>query len=275
MSPDDLITSAEACRLVGVGPTALKRWADSGALPCVRTAGGHRRFLRADVERLRLRSAASASTGGWDEWIAALTTRPDVHIVTSMLLRERARAGSWRKTTDLLAALVTEIGDRWASGRLSVIEEHLASAVLQRALAAIADALPLPPDAPACLLATAEGNDHTVGLSLVELCLREAGWRAEWAGTRTPTADLVARVADGGLEMVALSAAANAPDAASLAEIAVAVGDACHQHGVHFFMGGAGAWPENPAYGWHVKSLSAFYDAVVSLGGASVRGSVE
>src|SRR5690242_13716947 len=108
MSPDDLITSAEACRLVGVGPTALKRWADSGALPCVRTAGGHRRFLRADVERLRLRSAASASTGGWDEWIGALTARPDVHIVTSMLLRERARAGSWRKTTDLLAALVTE-----------------------------------------------------------------------------------------------------------------------------------------------------------------------
>jgi photoactive yellow protein len=41
--PDDLL---------GVGTTSIKRWADDGTLPCVKTAGGHRRFLRSEVLRL-------------------------------------------------------------------------------------------------------------------------------------------------------------------------------------------------------------------------------
>jgi len=44
-----LITTRAAAGLLGVGTTSIKRWADDGTLPCVRTAGGHRRFLRSDV----------------------------------------------------------------------------------------------------------------------------------------------------------------------------------------------------------------------------------
>jgi hypothetical protein len=55
-------------------------------------------------------------------------------------------------------------------------------------------------------LASADGDDHTVGLSLVELTLREAGWRTEWAGGRTPAGEIVERVTRGGVKMVAISA---------------------------------------------------------------------
>ena len=44
------------------------------------------------------------------------------------------------------------------------------------------DALPVGERGPVCLLACAEGDDHTLGLSLAELCLREAGWATLWAG---------------------------------------------------------------------------------------------
>ena len=50
--PDDLITTRAAAKLLGVGTTSIKRWADDGTLACVRTAGGHRRFVRGDVVRL-------------------------------------------------------------------------------------------------------------------------------------------------------------------------------------------------------------------------------
>ena len=41
-----------ACRLLEVSDATLRQWADSGYLRVYRTPGGHRRFLRHDVESL-------------------------------------------------------------------------------------------------------------------------------------------------------------------------------------------------------------------------------
>ena len=40
----------DACRLLDVSNTTLRQWADNGFLRVYRTPGGHRRFLRDDVE---------------------------------------------------------------------------------------------------------------------------------------------------------------------------------------------------------------------------------
>src|SRR5215218_6482898 len=41
-----------ASRLLGVDPDTLRRWADEGRIEAFTTAGGHRRFARATVERI-------------------------------------------------------------------------------------------------------------------------------------------------------------------------------------------------------------------------------
>jgi len=41
---------SEAARLLGVHPSTARSWADSGKLSVHRTAGGHRRFLRSEIE---------------------------------------------------------------------------------------------------------------------------------------------------------------------------------------------------------------------------------
>jgi excisionase family DNA binding protein len=48
----DLITTGTAAELLGVSPQTVRRWADSGDLPSVRTPGNQRRFRRAAVEAL-------------------------------------------------------------------------------------------------------------------------------------------------------------------------------------------------------------------------------
>lgn len=40
----------DACRLLDVSDTTLRQWADNGYLRVYRTPGGHRRFLREDVD---------------------------------------------------------------------------------------------------------------------------------------------------------------------------------------------------------------------------------
>lgn len=46
----DLMTPAEAASVFGVDPKSLARWAKAGRLTVRMTLGGHRRYLRAEVE---------------------------------------------------------------------------------------------------------------------------------------------------------------------------------------------------------------------------------
>jgi len=48
----------EAAEIIGVSASTVRRWADMGKLRVARTDGGHRRFVRSDVERLQGLSAA-------------------------------------------------------------------------------------------------------------------------------------------------------------------------------------------------------------------------
>lgn len=49
MDQKDWLSLSEASDLLEVHPTTLRRWADSGNIPCLRTPGGHRRFRTADL----------------------------------------------------------------------------------------------------------------------------------------------------------------------------------------------------------------------------------
>jgi excisionase family DNA binding protein len=46
------LTINEACTLLGVDQTTLRRWSDAGRIPVFRTVGGHRRYAESDVRAL-------------------------------------------------------------------------------------------------------------------------------------------------------------------------------------------------------------------------------
>jgi excisionase family DNA binding protein len=50
--PDQLLSPADAAKLLGLTPAGVVGLADRGVLPCVRTVGGRRLFHRSDVLKL-------------------------------------------------------------------------------------------------------------------------------------------------------------------------------------------------------------------------------
>lgn len=48
--PGNWLTLKEVSELLGVHPSTIRNWADQGVLPVHRTQGGHRRFLRSELD---------------------------------------------------------------------------------------------------------------------------------------------------------------------------------------------------------------------------------
>jgi excisionase family DNA binding protein len=252
----ELLSTQDAARLAGVGTTSVKRWADEGLLKCLKTAGGHRRFERAELERF-LREHRELHEDPAERWVTLLTSA-GAYELRAAVLEARGRTGAWYRVCDELGPAITALGNRWECGDLSVLDEHVASERIARVLAQTSDSLPVSDRGPTCLLACAEGDDHTLGLSLVELCLREAGWFTLWAGRRTPVADLVHAVEAGNLGLVALSASASSSDARAILGQTRRLEAACRAQGIPLALGGGGAWPERLDYAVRFSSFEPF-----------------
>jgi len=48
--PGDWLSLSEVAVILGVHPSTVRSWSDSGAFPVHRTQGGHRRYLRSEVD---------------------------------------------------------------------------------------------------------------------------------------------------------------------------------------------------------------------------------
>jgi excisionase family DNA binding protein len=60
----DWLTLGQAASFLGVAQSTLRKWADQGRVPGIRTPGGHRRFRRSDLELFIARSSAGRPQAG-------------------------------------------------------------------------------------------------------------------------------------------------------------------------------------------------------------------
>jgi excisionase family DNA binding protein len=263
MADDDLLTTAEAARIARVGGSSVKRWADQNLLPHVRTAGGHRRFRRADLEHFLARSGDREADSA-EAW-ADLVTHATVHEIWGEILAARGRTGAYFRVAEQIGRGLAELGNRWESGSITILDEHAASEKLARALERTSDGLSNDPASPNAVLATAESHEHTLGLSLAELVLRESGWSVRWAGRQTPTRELVELVAHESVELIALAASKRTGDERSLAAQVRKLAPPCREHGTALVLGGSGAWPEEPEYGIRVRDFETLHVVAETL----------
>lgn len=87
------LTLGQACRLLGVDESTLRRWADSHYVRAYRTPGGHRRFAESDIQALL--AGRGQDGGSYKELGDLAITR-----VRRQLHRSPAQDASWYATMD-------------------------------------------------------------------------------------------------------------------------------------------------------------------------------
>ena len=210
-----------------------------------RATDGQRLYSDTDVERLRLlrlatlagRSigqvaplateeltrlvredeAARQRTVRWEERAIPASVAEDVEralelaravdapALESLLRRTAAAFGVPLFLDGLVAPLLRRMGEEWTAGRLTVTQEHLATAIVQRVLEGIIHFLVPPPGAPTLLLATLAGDRHKMGTVLAATAAAADGWRVTYLGPELPAAEIATAAVAAGARVAGVS----------------------------------------------------------------------
>lgn len=156
-----------------------------------------------------------------------------------------------------------EVGHLWQQNRITVSQEHLASAISQNVLVgAYMKAHFLPPVGKSAVFACVEGNHHALGLRMLSDVFETQGWEATYLGGDVPALDLVRDIDTRRPQLLALSA--SLPPHLSMARqtietLRAELGQACPE----IWIGGlatfsaAGLWRSTQADGWSADALHA------------------
>jgi excisionase family DNA binding protein len=85
------LSLTEAAEQLDVHPTTLRRWADNGDIPVMRTPGGHRRFAAADVAQLAERQYGRSANPTANNLTQQLTEHALAHTRQELSTQE----GAW------------------------------------------------------------------------------------------------------------------------------------------------------------------------------------
>jgi excisionase family DNA binding protein len=205
---------AEALR---VSESSIKRWCDRGAIQTIKTLGGHRRipldsllsFLEStnraisdlsaiglDSEHLRNNKSSPTSESNLsDETDSSLRQyfedaliRGDEKECRKLLIEWYGRSASFASMSDdLIASTFSRIGELWHNGQLEVFQERRACEMCSRLVHEFRRLFPEPlPSSPIAIGAAAAGDYYTLPGQLVEVVMREGGWRAVNLGANLP-----------------------------------------------------------------------------------------
>ncbi len=212
------------------------------AVEPTRSAGNQRLYTDEDVARFRLLAAAT-STGRSIRTVASLATATLEELVAGdTKMEETLRdAGNASADASVLAtalaftmsldaagldaalrrsvavrglrlflevdapALMRRVGDDWEAGRMSVAQEHLASAAVLNIALDTVRALPVTPSAPRLLVATLSQERHGVGAALAAAVAALEGWAIVHLGVDVPSTDIGEAATTSGARAVALS----------------------------------------------------------------------
>lgn len=115
-------------------------------------------------------------------------------------------AGSFELVAERwLFPALSALGDAWATGRIDVAGEHLASQAVRRRLARAFDAAGSRSRGPAVIVGLPAGSRHELGALAFAVVARRRGLDVHYLGEDVPTASWVAAVAGRPVDAVVLS----------------------------------------------------------------------
>ena len=218
----------QIAKALEVSESSVKRWCDEGAIPAMRTMGGHRkitldalqRFIDDSGRELRLPQAL-----GLPKLSPLRATKvPGTDHPTQKTFREclalgdengcrsalRARIDEGATLGEAAEELVTDamrgFGEAWENRQIDPYQERRGCDICIRLINELRRELPdLRDDAPYAFGGAPEGDPYQLPTALVELGLREIGWNAVSLGCNLPLQSFLQAAHDRQPQLVWLS----------------------------------------------------------------------
>lgn len=203
--------SDEAAKILGVNVSTIKRWTDSGKLECMRTAGGHRKFIMKHLSKfLETNRKKTAQVN-----LFPLENETDIKISSHILkgdfsflakqIKKHALKSNREKVQKILNGLylaqyplhviydhlltpvLHEIGNMWENKKLGVIEEHLASQTIRDSINRLQGIIKIPAIKKGKALCINLSSElHDIALKMVDHILEIRGYKVYFSGQNTP-----------------------------------------------------------------------------------------
>lgn len=205
------ITPKQVAQALGVSESSVKRWCDQGLIATERTAGGHRRltvnsiiqFLRGREIRLMRPEILNLPPSVPGRPATLKATRHEMAQALEAGDEERFRRAGFNlylagysvvEICDQVLAPVFELlGEKWQHQELEVYQERRGVEICLKFLHELRLSQPPPAaQAPLAIGGTFEGDWYVLPTTMVELSLREAGWRSQSYGASHPVETLEA-----------------------------------------------------------------------------------
>ncbi|GIJ09482.1 B12-binding domain-containing protein [Micromonospora andamanensis] len=162
-----------------------------------------------------------------------------------------------RVLLELVAPAQAEVGERWARNEWSVAQEHAATHISERVVAAVAAYADVRPTGARIVVACMDGEWHALPARLVAEVLRLRGWQVTFLGASVPAAHLVSYLHRYDAYAVALASALpmRLPHAHRMIE-------ACRRSDVPVLVGGRGfgvdgRWARRLGVAWAANAVAA------------------
>ncbi len=258
-------------KATGVPVETLRTWERRYGFPePIRLPSGHRRYPSSVVAKLQLMARAKVKgvqpaessqlhegelrllvddkqpgsfpdvVGEWPlaEWMTRLRAMDGAGF-DAQIMREWARLGVISLLEDVLDPLLRAVGDAWADGSISVVEEHWASERIRDSLAAQWRPMTARNRGPVVVCATLPGEQHDLGLHMVATVVAARGGQVVFLGANSPLPGIAATAASQDAVAVCVSVSASTPPAQSAPLVEVLRG--LLPDSIDLLLGGSGA----------------------------------
>lgn len=203
--------SQEAAKILGVNVSTIKRWTDDGKLECVRTAGGHRKFIMSQLSNFLDKNRKKTSKVN----LFPLENETDLLISNHILkgnfshlieyIQKQAINCNRNKVQKVLNGLylaqyplhviydriitpiMHDLGMQWINGKLDIIKEHFASSTLRDGIIRLQGIISVPSTTKGKALCLNISTElHDIALKMVDHVLEVRGFKVQNSGQNTP-----------------------------------------------------------------------------------------
>ena len=129
----------------------------------------------------------------------------DAEGLESVLDQAAVHLTKWELVDAVLVPLCKKIGELWKQGELKIINEHMASTIIQAFLWNLLRSAEISQTSPKVVIATPAGQQHELGALVIALVACESDWQPVYFGPSLPSEEIAAAVTYVGARVVALS----------------------------------------------------------------------